>query len=276
MIEFKLPNFLNEGIDFNEETKEVSYNPYYQKVVDTSEFSNPTFENLLGVEVFSIFKRKQGKENQNGNPLVYAMKNEKGWHFRSKIDEEQIFEQIDKIILKFAKFHPISLTILIPSSNPLNLFIANRIKGLVPNCEIITNVFRKLTVDEVRYDLFDTLYREEDEGHFYNLTKNLSNEKQKTLEDEINLCLDKMKEERNGIFSFHATPLKIRTLINRCLEIEEPFFADNAEKINHNDVLIIDDLVSQGKTLSEAINLIQKVFIPSSIKVLTLFSKAKN
>lgn len=275
MLEFTLPSFLNEGIDFNEETKEVSYNPYHQDVVDTSEITNPTSWKILNVEVFSIFKRRKGRQYLNGNPLVYAMKKEHGWHFKSRIDEAQVYEQFDKIIKKFAKANPIGLTIVLPSTNVLNRSIAERIKSLCSDCEIITDVFRKLYVHEVEDDLYEDLYDEDNEGLFWNQTKSMSSSEQKRLMDKIDKCLDKMKEENNNVFSFHGLPKDVREIIKRSITINEPLFNFVAERINGRDILIIDDVVSRGKTLENAIEEIQRVFLPQSIKVLTLFSKAK-
>lgn len=276
MLEFTLPSFLNEGIDFNEETKEVSYNPYHQEVVDTSEISNPTFERILNVEVFSIFKRRQGSESQNGNPLLFAMKKERGWKFKSRIDETQVYEQFDKIVRKFAKVHPIGLTIIIPSSNPLNMVLAKRIKSLVSDCEIITNVFEKLTVDDIEWDLYETSYREHyNSVSFYTMTEGMTKEKKKKFKESLDKCLGQMRTKNDGIFTFHYLTPELRKHFDKSLKIEEPTFAENAERINGHDILIIDDNVSRGKTMINAISLIQNTFLPKSIKALTLFSKAK-
>lgn len=77
----EVDNHLNEGIDFNVEIHEISYNPSHEDNVDTSIENNPTYD--MGIVpnmiVWFIFKRKVGLKG-DGNPLIYALKNERGWH----------------------------------------------------------------------------------------------------------------------------------------------------------------------------------------------------
>ena len=72
-VEKVLNRVLNEGIDFDPETKTVSYNPSHEDNVDTSVENNPTSDGEIvpSVQVWSIFKRKRGLRG-DGNPLVYA------------------------------------------------------------------------------------------------------------------------------------------------------------------------------------------------------------
>lgn len=52
---------LNEGIDFDPNTKTVSYNPSHEDNVDTSIENNPSMDGNIvsNVKVWSIFKRKK-------------------------------------------------------------------------------------------------------------------------------------------------------------------------------------------------------------------------
>ena len=64
---------INEGIDFDIETKTVSYNPFHEENVDTSVENNPTQtgEIVENITVWSIFKRKRGERgdgNRNRGP----------------------------------------------------------------------------------------------------------------------------------------------------------------------------------------------------------------
>ena len=46
-----------------------------------------------------------------------------------------------------------------------------------------------------------------------------------------------------------------------------------SEMINDKDILILDDTISSGKTISDSVYAINETFKPKSITVITLFSK---
>ena len=50
------------------------------------------------------------------------------------------------------------------------------------------------------------------------------------------------------------------------------FFAQ-LDKINDKNVLILDDTIETGSTISETTNLILKSYVPKNITIITLFSK---
>ena len=54
---------IEEGIDFDNATRTVSYNPSHEDNVDTSVENNPTEDTEIvpNVSVWSIFKRKKGE-----------------------------------------------------------------------------------------------------------------------------------------------------------------------------------------------------------------------
>lgn len=79
IIKESIHNAISEGVDFDDATWTVSYNPNHEDNVETSEVINPTMVSNYGnnVEVWSIFKRKSSAID-DGNPLVYALKGEGG------------------------------------------------------------------------------------------------------------------------------------------------------------------------------------------------------
>ena len=141
-----------KGIDFDRKTKTVSYNPSHEDNVDTSIENNPTVDNdiIKDVEVWSIFKRKRGNK-EDGNPLIYALKGEQ-WKFKSNKDKLAIEEQFNKIADKFVKTHKFGITIIMPSTNILNDYIANIITKKSNNTKVIKGLIRKMTTQEV-YDI---------------------------------------------------------------------------------------------------------------------------
>ena len=103
VVKQTIDSVINEGIDFDPQTKTVSYNPSHEENVDTSIEHNPTMDGdiIPNVQVWSIFKRKRGLHG-DGNPLVYALKGEDGWAFRSEGDKNAIELQFEAIATKFA------------------------------------------------------------------------------------------------------------------------------------------------------------------------------
>lgn len=265
IIKEALERVLNEGIDFDPETKTVSFNPSHEENVDTSVENNPTMDGdiIPSIQVWSIFKRKKGLRG-DGNPLVYALKGEGGWTFRSENDRINIEKQFDTIATKFATMYPIGLTILMPSGNDLNNHIASVIMSKSKNAEIINGVICKLTteeVDEIVLDFnskFREFYKEEFNAKYY----------------ELGRYLDLMDKERNGYFSRHLIKNKeMRDVLDFTFKLSTDKFAEFANKINGQDILIIDDTISRGQSIKEACRIMMESYSPKSITVLTLLSK---
>ena len=260
-----IDTIINEGIDFDPQTKTVSYNPSHEENVDTSIEHNPTKDMTIvqNVDVWSIFKRKKGLRG-DGNPLVYALKGEGGWTFRSESDRMAIEHQFDAIATKFATMYPIGVTILMPSGNELNTHIADIVKSKSQNAEVIEGLICKVTteeVDEIVLDFnskFREFYKDDFNSKYYELCR----------------YLDLMDKKRNGYFSRHLIKNKqMRDILDLTLKLSEDKFAEFANKINGQDILIIDDTISRGQTIKEACHIMMESYAPKSITVLTLLSK---
>lgn len=260
-----IDTIINEGIDFDPQTKTVSYNPSHEENVDTSIEHNPTKDMSIvqNVDVWSIFKRKKGLRG-DGNPLVYALKGEGGWTFRSESDKMAIEHQFDAIATKFATMYPIGVTILMPSGNELNTHIADIVKSKSQNAEVIEGLICKVTteeVDEIVLDFnskFREFYKDDFNSKYYELCR----------------YLDLMDKKRNGYFSRHLIKNKqMRDILDLTLKLSEDKFAEFANKINGQDILIIDDTISRGQTIKEACHIMMESYAPKSITVLTLLSK---
>ena len=260
-----IDTIINEGIDFDPQTKTVSYNPSHEENVDTSIEHNPTKDMsiLQNVDVWFIFKRKKGLRG-DGNPLVYALKGEGGWTFRSESDRMAIEHQFDAIATKFATIYPIGVTILMPSGNELNTHIANIVKSKSQNAEVIEGLICKVTteeVDEIVLDFnskFREFYKDDFNSKYYELCR----------------YLDLMDKKRNGYFSRHLIKNKqMRDILDLTLKLSDDKFAEFANKINGQDILIIDDTISRGQTIKEACHIMMESYAPKSITVLTLLSK---
>lgn len=260
-----IDSVINEGIDFDPHTKTVSYNPSREENVDTSIEHNPTIDGDIvpNVQVWSIFKRKRGLRG-DGNPLVYALKGEGGWTFRDESDRNAIEKQFDAIATKFATMYPVGVTILMPSGSELNMHIADVVMSKSRNAELIKGVICKLTTEEVDDIVLDfnskfrEFYKDEFNSKYY----------------ELGQYLDLMDKERNGYFSRHLIKNnQMRDVLDSTLKLSDDRFAEFANKINDQDVLIIDDTIRRGQSIKEACQIMLESYAPKSITVLTLLSK---
>ena len=256
---------VNEGIDIDYDNLVVSYNPLHQNNVDTSLENSPTVssEYVEGINVYSIFKRKQGAPF-DGNPLLYAFKGEKNWRFKTPNDKEAIVNQIKLVAKKFNSIHQAGFTILIPTSNSLNQFIGNIIKESNDNITIVDNLFLKLTTEEIMDIVMET------NSPFMQYYKG----KMESALMQLKGYLDKMDKEKEGYFTRHyVVDNTMRSVLNQTIKLSDEYSAKYAKYINDQDILLIDDSISRGQTIKEACQSINDTFNPRTITVLTLFSR---
>ena len=83
-----------------------------------------------------------------------------------------------------------------------------------------------------------------------------------------------MEAERNGSFTRHMVKdPEMRDILDVTLKVSTDRMAQFANKINGQDILIIDDTISRGQTIKEVCNIMQQSYAPKSITILTLLSK---
>ena len=256
---------INEGIDFDYDSMTVSDNAYHEDNVDTSVENNQTLYNDIidNVKVYSIFKRKRGFRG-DGNPLIYALKNEEGWKFRSEKDKNAIDKQFNDIAEKFSKIYQYGPVIVIPSTNELNTYISNKIISKNNNAKLLKGVIRKLTTEEVEKIVSD---KNSEFRKYY---------KDNYEEAYVLLCdyLDTMDKEKDGYFSRHyIKDKKMRDVLKDTFKITNDNYARLAKEITDKDILLIDDTISRGQSIKNACKIISETYSPKSITVLTLLSK---
>lgn len=262
----KFDEFVNEGIGFDKKTMTVWFTPTEEKYVDTSLENNPTSDKdlMTGVEVWSIFKRAKDGNRDDGNPLIYALKGEKGWEFRNESDHEAIERQFEQIAEKFAKLHPVGVTVLIPSGNKLNRHIADVIMSKSKDSHLIEGAISKLTVDEVdeivlkKESKFRLFYGDDfDEAY-----------------SRLESYFDDMDNERNGMFSRHfVKDREMRNVLTDTFKVSTSRCARKSKYITDKDILIIDDTIGSGQSIKNACQIMMESYAPKSITVLTLLSK---
>ena len=263
IIKKNIKAVLNAGIDFDENSLTVSYNPSHEDNIETSEETNPTMVFKYGnnVEVWSIFKRKSGRKD-DGNPLVYALKGEGGWQFKTNKDKNAIYSQIGKITAKFFSTHSSNVTIILPSEGHLNSMFASIIMSYNKGSILIDDLMIKMDTDEVRRLILqkDSLFRK-----VYN-TPGLF---RRALAE-----FDMYANEMGDKYRTHLMHDKdIRTAVEKTIRINYPQVAKYFDSINNKDVLVIDDNIGRGSSIKVAIRELKNYYSPNSITFLTLFSE---
>lgn len=263
IIKESIRNVINEGVDFDETTLTVSYNQSHENNVEISEDTNPTMLSKYGnnVEAWSIFKRKSGAID-DGNPLVYALKGEGGWHFKTNRDKNAIFSQMEKITKKFFDTHSSHVTVILPSNGTLNSLFANIIKKYNANSIFIDDLLIKMSVEEVRRIIMEpnSPFRQVYDTPFLF----------KRALAEFDMYTSKMGEK----YRTHLMRNKdIRTIVEQTIRIDYPQVARYFDSINGKDVLFVDDNIGRGSSIRVATRELQRYYTPNSITFLTLFSE---
>ena len=258
LIETTVRSILNEGIDVDIQ-RNVVMTDKHEKLVDTSANDNPTVltDFIPNVVVWSIFKRRDD-EWGDGNPLLYALKNEKNYKL---VNPQKVYSRINYIIKKFfADNSGADITIAIPSTNSLNKFFAETVARNCSNPQYIDNLFIKMTTQEVADCVFEdnSLFRKH-YGSFFNQRY-----------EELKTYFRKMPYET---FQFHKVAnMEMRKVIEHTIKLSNDFYGKYVDAINGKNILIVDDSLTLGQTIKEACSIIANAYTPKSITVLTLFS----
>ena len=247
-----------EGIIIDDENKTVKLDDS-DKGID---FNGPIYwETPEGQEVISIFKRKKidnVKDDKDGNPFIYALKNIKGWKF--DISDTEINKYLRKFISNCKQIQQkYDTIIIIPSGNYLNKrfmrSLANSINAKYQIEDLITKV-------EMDYD-------EPEDFINYDLIKKDYPNNSREIEMELEKHLYKLNNQNK---EFKAKDVKKKYLkYFNFLSLKD--CEDAAEKINDKNVIVLDDIFSSGTTVSQAIEAIKQNYEPKTMTVVTLLSK---
>jgi hypothetical protein len=255
--------YLIEGIDIDNESKTVSFNSGHENNIDTSILLNPTYDEINGIPIISIFKRKDNLDKTDGNPLIYALKNKRGWKFQNP--QQDILNLLKQFIRISEKIKPeYEAIITVPSGNPLNTHFLHRLNKIIKAKVKVTDYLSKLNADDVWEDYVD----------WGRLKRDFSAEYEKT-KAELLRYFKKMESENDNMFSFrYISNVKLRKYITKTMWVENPEEQIKyAPFINDKNILILDDTISSGASISEMCKEIISSFTPKSITVITLFSR---
>lgn len=253
---------LIEGIDVDYINKVVSFNDDHQENVDTSTIINPTHYKINDIDVISIFKRKKSDEfTLDGNPLIYALKGIKGWKMNNKTDIINLLRKFIRISEKIKEKYDTIITI--PSTNELNVNFLHRLNKIIKSKYQIKDFLDKLTIDEVYENYIDWKSMNNDFGDEFPMNQR-----------KMNKFFSNMEKDNNHYFSYkYIQDTNLRKYITKTMDIDNEKIIEYSSYINDKDILILDDTIGSGNSISKATRAINDTFDPKSITVITLFSK---
>ena len=256
-------NYIVEGLNIDVDNKTVSLTDKHNSGIYFSLVNNSVYDKHNGYDVISIFKRTPltdiNNTQRDGNPFIYALKNKHGWKFNITTSEITKYIRCFLNICKKIK-NTYDTIIITPSASDINEKFMNVISKQVNADKIINEYFVKLTKEEIiDDDLIDIERIRNDYGNSFN-----------KVMSEIHRSFRRMKGE-----IFEAKYVKREYL--KYIKYIETNGDDNIRKyIDNKDILLLDDTISSGETVSQCINGILSNFIPKSITIITLLSKVKS
>ena len=265
---------INEG--FDREKRVLTFTDDNEHILNTSLDLKPTVGRIFSVDLnryittYSIFRRvKDTERNGDANPVLYALKGENDWEFSSLYNRNMFWERFKVLLKRFLDDHrnEFDTTIVIPSSNRLNSDFVKEIEKLAKEVGIthISNGgLQTVSTQKVEDAAFakDSYFRKYWGEKWY--------EKFRLLQD----YLDDMDKYNDGYFKYHMIDNKsgLRKSIINTMEVDTQHSLLYRKNINDKNVLLVDDSITFGQSIKNAIHALAEVYKPKSVSVLTMFS----
>jgi predicted amidophosphoribosyltransferase len=234
-------NLIVEGLDLDPVYGTVSMNPNHQNYVDTNDAWSPQpyYTTINGYKVISLFKNKW-----EHNPLIWALKNKK-WKFKNQ--RYDIMFLLRRLVAVTRELHEkFDVIITTPSSSKLNNELLSKVERLVPHSKSYRNFFTKYSAKEV-FENLPNVYKE-----------------------RLMVYFQEMQRNNGGMFSYKYIPVGLRNKIGDTIRINGDLKLTN--EINGKRILILDDTVTTGKTISDSARALMGTFTPKSITFFTLMT----
>lgn len=254
---------LNEGIIPNYIKKTVRLTMDNNDGVDFSEDSHIKYK-ANGLTVFSIFKRtplpdfRVGENDDDGNPFIWALKGIDGWRFNATNTE--IIQYIRRFLSICQTIdEQYDVVVMAPSKSEVNKRFMKVIYGIVGATVKIEDYFLKVKTHEILYNL-DTEMIEQDYPN---------ESSQEYMEREMRRALGKM----GNYFEAKKFPKEYLKYVKSVVDVDNKYsVADSNNLFNGKRVLVLDDVFSSGKTVSDCVRCIWD-YSPSKVDVITLLSR---
>ena len=218
------------------------------------------------INVFSIFKRTVCDDtNVKVNTFIYALKDYDGWRF--DITDEEIVRYVRRFLEVCDSIDKRYDTIIVvPSHHDINRRFMKVIASRVKANDIIEDMFLKSTKGEALASLdVDGIENFCDEKY-----PRTSDYMKKHITDEIRRAFNRMTGK---YFEAKKMPKEYLKFIKEPVTVNKGFSMDEAkELINNKSVLVLDDTLSTGASVSACVRVINQ-FEPKRLDVITLLSK---
>ena len=264
--------FLVEGLDVNEYRKTVTLTDKHNRGVDFSKEKPLVYHYKFmnyNLTVISIFKRMYMNGefiNLDGNPFIYALKNKYGWKF--DMTDSEIYKYIRKFlsVCKNIEGH-YDVIVMVPSMHQINKRFMNIVAKQVGADLMIEDIFIKTK----KSDIWDNIDIESIEDYCYrNYHPNVAMNQVERIMKNIKESLSKMPGE---YFSAGLIDKKYIEFIDNIVSINHQYkVQDVMDMLKDKKVLVLDDILSTGSTLSGCVKEIVK-YKPKKLDVITLLSK---
>ena len=246
------------GILVND-NKVVTFTSETEQLVNTSLDANPNHHKLNDLIVHAVFKRLYSRQGGDGNPLIYALKGQKGFSISIK-ECGKFNKNISKILDLLIQEKEYEVILTMPSSHKIVERFAKKIARRTSNeCILLNNIFTKKTFSEVYADLKSIPLTPKNKKEVIALRRSLEKE---------------LHRNPNKIFSMKEVDTKDRMFI-RPLKIN-PTHVDKIVQIKGKSILLVDDLLASGTTLMSANNLLKDLKISDNIEAICLLGKLGN
>ena len=243
------------------------------------------------INVYSILKRvnmAQGKRDPDGNPLIYALKQEKSYWFASEQDRIAVKTAMDKVIEEFiAKyFHDINsnsaTVVVIPSqvskrgaslNSQFSSWFTRIAEKLGKKIVTYDKALVKMTTEDFEYHVMD-----DPTSALNKWLNSLSEDRANSIKSALYNDLDVMDKKHNGLFSYHyVSNPETRNHISSVMKTAgDEFYHDYCKNINDEHVLVLDDTISRGTSICDACHALCSSYHPKTLTALTLFSPCCN
>jgi len=242
-----------------DDNRVVTFTSETEQLVNTSLDANPNYHKLNDLIVHSVFKRLYSRQGGDGNPLIYALKGQKGFSITLK-ECGKFNPNISAILDRLMQKKDYEVILTMPSSHKVVEIFAKKINRRTSDrCILINNIFTKKTFREVYADLQDLPLTPKYKKDIIALRRSLEKE---------------LSRNPNKIFSMKEVATKDRMFI-RPLKIDLTQI-DKIQEIKGKSILLVDDLLASGTTLTSANNLLRDLEISENIEAICLLGKLGN
>lgn len=255
----------NGCMDIDSQNKIITFNQNYENYHNDylkSAQNNKTYD-PNDVEIWSVFGRCGDRQYTDVIHLIFALKGEKQWMFKTPQDAERAANQIKLTAQKFSQSANGNAVIIIPDDNPFHMYIADIFYEFLSECIVIKDDLRNIFTEEVCNNVmeFNSPFSEFYEGDF--------NDKFHELE---NYLCEMDKDEESGPYLRHMiTDSEMRNALDKTLSVcNEEYYGE----INGRNVLLIDGFLNGSMSfIKDQVQVMNNCYDPKSLTILTMFSK---